>query len=62
MMQLELLRKGINSSSCNVIQKQPPEVFYKEGVLRNFTKFTEKHTCARISFQIKSQASGLQLY
>ena len=22
-----------------------PEVFYKKGVLENFTKFTEKHFC-----------------
>ena len=27
------------------IQKQPPEVFYKKGVLKNFTKFTGKHLC-----------------
>ena len=26
-------------------QKQPPEVFRKKGVLRNFTKFTGKHLC-----------------
>ena len=24
------------------VQKQPPELFYEKGVLRNFTKFTEK--------------------
>ena len=29
---------------CNS-QKQPPGVIYKKGVLRNFTKFTEKHLC-----------------
>ena len=23
--------------------KQPPEVFYKKGVLKNFTKLTGKH-------------------
>ena len=34
-------------------QKQPPEVFYKKRVLRNFTKLTGKHLC---------QAWGLQLY
>ena len=27
------------------VQKQPPEVFYKKGVLRNFVKFTGKHLC-----------------
>ena len=29
-----------------LIQKQPPEVFYKKGVLRIFTKFTGKHPAA----------------
>ena len=27
----------------NGIQKQPPEVLFKKGVLRNFTKFTGEH-------------------
>ena len=27
------------------IQKQPPEVFYKKGVPRNFVKSTEKNLC-----------------
>ena len=27
------------------LQKQPAEVFFKKGVLRNFTKFTGKHLC-----------------
>ena len=26
-----------------LIQKQPPEVFYKKGVLKNFAKFAGKH-------------------
>ena len=26
-------------------QKKPPEVFYKKGVLRNFTEFTGKYLC-----------------
>ena len=33
----------------------------KIGVLKNLSKFTES-TCARVSFLIKLQASGLQLY
>ena len=33
-----------------------PEVFCKKGVLRNFTKFTGKHLCARDSFLMKVQA------
>ena len=24
-----------------------PEVFYEEGVIKNFAKFTEKHTCVK---------------
>ena len=31
-------------------QKQPPEMFCKKGVLRNFAKFTEKHLCHRLFF------------
>ena len=50
----------------HTLQKQPPEVFYKEDVLRNFAKFTGKQLC-RDSVLIKLQAldlrpAGLQLY
>ena len=31
-------------------QKQPLEVFYKKGVIRNFAKFTGKHLCQRVLF------------
>ena len=34
----------------------------KKGVLRNFSKFTGKNTCARFSFLIKLETWGLQLY
>ena len=34
----------------DLVQKQPPEVFCKKSVLRNFAKFTEKH-CARVLFK-----------
>ena len=27
------------------IQKQPPEVFYKKTILKNFAKLTGKHLC-----------------
>ena len=37
------------------LQKQPPEIFYKKGVLKNLAKFTG-NTCARVSFLIKLQA------
>ena len=29
--------------SISAIQKQPPDVFYKKNVLKNFVKFTGKH-------------------
>ena len=32
------------------VQKQPPEVFCKKGVLRNFAKFTGKHLCQSFFF------------
>ena len=37
--------------------KQPPEVFCKKGVLRNFVKFTEKHLCQRHVF---NKVAGLR--
>ena len=42
-----------------VSQEQPPEVFYKKGVLKDFAKFTGKHLCWSL-FLIKLQASGPQ--
>ena len=32
------------------VQKQPPELFNKKGVLRNSTKFTGKRLCQRLAF------------
>ena len=31
-------------------QKQPPEVFFKKGALKNFAKFTGKHLCRGLFF------------
>ena len=39
-------------------QKQPPEVFCKKGVLRNFAKFTGKHLCQSLFF---NKVSGLEV-
>ena len=39
------------------LQKQPPEVFYKKGVLRNFAKFTGKHLCQSLFF---NKVAGLR--
>ena len=36
-----------------------PKVFYKKGVLKNFTKFTGKHLCQRLFF---NKVAGLRLY
>ena len=38
-------------------QKQPPEVFYKKGVLESLTKFTGKRLCQSLFF-IKLEAWG----
>ena len=47
-------KKGFRKFS---FEKQPPEVFCKKGVLRNFVKFPGKHLR-----QSLLQASGLHLY
>ena len=39
------------------IQKRPPEVFYKETVLKNFAKFTGKHLCQSLFF---NKVAGLR--
>ena len=39
----------LSRSNCSS-EKQPPEVFYKKGVLRNFAKLTRKHLCQRLFF------------
>ena len=31
-----------------LLQRYPPDVFCKKGVLNNFTIFTEKHVCWRL--------------
>ena len=41
-----------NGSDQDEPQKQPPEVFCKKGVLRNFARFTE-NICASVSFLLK---------
>ena len=37
--------KKLFLKTSQYLQKQPPDVFYKKGVLWNFTKFTSKHLC-----------------
>ena len=39
-----------NTEAC--LTKQPPEVFYKKGVLENFSKFTEIRLCQSLIFNI----------
>ena len=33
-----------------LLQEQPPEMFFKKGVLRNFAKLTGKHLCQSLFF------------
>ena len=42
-----------------IAQKQPPEVFYKKGVLKDFAKPTRKNLC-RSQFFIKVGDLGLR--
>ena len=35
----------ITSPAAQNLQKQPPEVFYKKGVLKNLVNCTRKHLC-----------------
>ena len=42
---IDVLINFVNSRffiTAMLLQKQPPEVFYKKGALRNFAKFTGK--------------------
>ena len=41
---------NISSSIHEKVRNSRPEVFYKKGVLRNFTKFTGKHLCQSLFF------------
>ena len=43
---------------CHFFQKQPPEMFYKKGVLRNLAKFTGEHLCQSLLF---NKVAGLRL-
>ena len=44
----------------NIMQAQPPEVFYKKGVLKYFSKFTGKQLHQSLFFS--NVGLGLQLY
>ena len=39
------------------LQKEPPQVFYKKGVLKNFAKFTGKNLCESLFFD---KVAGLE--
>ena len=34
---------SIKIQNHDIVQKQPPELFYENGVLKNFAKFTGKY-------------------
>ena len=44
-------------TSGSEAQKQPPEVFCKKGVLKNFAKFIGKHLCQSLLF---NKVAGLR--
>ena len=43
-------------AGCTLLQKQPQEMFYKKEVIKDLTKFTEKHLCRGLFF---NKAAGL---
>ena len=38
-------RSQMQGEFMRYFKKQPPDVFYKKGVLKNFANFTEKRLC-----------------
>ena len=43
---------AVKSIQCQIhkLRSSHPEVFFKNGILRNFTKFTGKHLCQSLFF------------
>ena len=56
-----LLRNPRSIKKFSLSKKQPPEVFCKKDVIRNFAKFTGKHLCHSL-FLNKVAGKGLQFY
>ena len=59
---IDIITPVISSTqiACDVmcvqyVQKQPPELFFKKSVLKNFANLTRKHLCWSL-FLIKLQA------
>ena len=46
-------------TSQAIAEKQPPEVLWEKGFLRNFTKFTGKHLCQNLFF---NKVADLRLF
>ena len=55
-------KHGSNDKLNDYLQKQPPKVFYKKGVLRNFAKFTGKHLCQCLFFNNVSHNDCVSLF
>ena len=47
---IEVLRFSIEALTLRHYRSSRPELFCKKGVLRNFTKFTEKHRSQSLFF------------
>ena len=52
---------GFAISDIFLIRKQPPDLFYKKDVLKNFVKFTGKRLCQGL-FLNKVAGRSTQLY
>ena len=53
---IDMIVKSNASSAIFNLHKQPPEVFLE------ISQTSQENTCARVTFLIKLQALGLQLY
>ena len=54
-----MLHAAKNFVALEKFQKQPPEVSYKEGVPKNFAKFTGKHLNQSLFF---NKVAGMGLF
>ena len=50
----------IEETIKNFMQKKPPEVFCKKGVLKNLSKFTGKHLCQSLFFNKVAGAACIE--
>ena len=56
-----MLKELYFARECYSQQNQPPDLFYKKSVVKNFAKFTGKHLCQSLFFNKVAGLMQLQL-